>query len=66
MEVYIFKKEDKFIGMDDASGGYPYETDRFLSVKEWPSAGKAKSYQEHFKNEGWALYKVNGLDITAV
>jgi len=61
--MFLFKKGEKYIGMDDASGGYPYETDRAFSAKEWSSVKEAQQYQSMFKDEGWTLHEVVGLNL---
>lgn len=63
--MYIFKKDGKFIGMDNQSGGYPYETDRAFSAKEWPSIDEAKKYQKMF-DPTWRLFEVKGLNLISV
>lgn len=62
--MYIFKRDNKYIGMDDNSGGYPYETNYCMAVKVWYSKEKALKYQKTCKEHDWKLYKLNGLLLT--
>lgn len=64
MSKYIFMTADgKYIGMDQASGGYPYETDDLFSAKPWSSREAAMNYEKHFKEKSWHLFLVKGLDL---
>ena len=62
-QYYIFMKGDKYIGMDNASGGYPYETDYMFNVKPWNDPDQAIEYEQHFLDKGWKLYKIKGFNI---
>ena len=68
MNSYIFINSNtvKYIAMDQNSGGYPYETDRWQDVKIWPTILAAQEYYSHFKNENWILWEVLGLDKTKI
>ena len=63
--MYIFKNGNKFIGMDNASGGYPYETDRAFSAHEWSTIKDARDYQKMFSDE-WILYEFKSLNLVMV
>ncbi len=63
-EMFIFTKDDKYVAMDSASGGYPYITDNFMSTKVWSTKKDAEDYQKMFKDEKWQLRKLNGLDFS--
>ncbi len=65
MAEYIFTSGDKYIGMDDASGGYPYETDHFTQLKVWTKIGQAIEYKGHFPEKDWQLREVTGLVMSA-
>jgi len=63
-DKFIFTSGEKYIAMDDVSGGYPYETDDFLQVKAWPSLDKALSYKEHFPEKDWQVRRLHGLNMS--
>jgi len=49
-------KTNKYIDIDHASGGYPYDTE-VEYAKIWGSSDEAKQYYDHFKkNEDWSLH----------
>lgn len=50
MNGYILKQGSQFVALDDASGGYPYLTDKPLNAKLWTTVDEAKSYNRMFKN----------------
>lgn len=69
MTDYILKvredaKEDagKFVGLDHASGGYPYLTDRIASIHIWHNYDEACRYRNMFDKE-WIIYELLGLNI---
>jgi len=64
--MYIFITADnKYVGMDNDSGGYPYITDNCLSVHPWSSISEAKKYQESFDGS-WILMELHGLSFTEI
>jgi len=47
-----------YVGIDETSGGYPYETEiRFAKI--WNSIENAIEYMAMFKNENWDLYELH-------
>jgi hypothetical protein len=61
---FIFTKGNKYIGYDSHSGGYPYETDSFMRVKVWYTKEQALRYGSNFKDKGWQLRELHGLDFS--
>lgn len=62
--MYIFTKDDQYVGYDSNAGGYPYYTDNFMSVKVWYKLDDALKYKEMFKDEVWQLRELNGLKFS--
>ena len=66
-EQYIFVTSNGlYVGMDSASGGYPYFTDNLFNSHPWYSIKDAMDYWKHFQNEQWRLKKVIGLETIDV
>ena len=65
---FIFKSiiTEKYIGMDNASGGYPWETDNLFAAHTYNTVQAAINYKRHFKNECWKLYRVDELILTEI
>lgn len=59
METYVLKnnKTSKYIGIDNASGGYPYDCD-LTGAKIWTDKKQAKSYADTFPNKQLTLHKI--------
>ena len=66
MKKYIFTKGDKYIGMDDNSGGYPYETESFMQVMVWNDSKAANNYYRMFVDSDipWQLRELHGLNMS--
>lgn len=64
-ERYGFIKRDgsAYIGLDNASGGYPYESRDWQDMFTWPCVEKALDYKETFKDKDWVLVGVTGLAL---
>lgn len=59
MKKFIIKNEkDEFIGIDSASGGYPYATQSIQNAKFWNNKNAAKEYKSSFPNEIWSLHSI--------
>lgn len=64
---YLFvTKEGKYVGLDQASGGYTYETDRFQNVQIWETPEEAEDYRKSFRDKDWTLKKFKGLLLETV
>lgn len=50
-EGYVLTDGNLIVGLDAASGGYPYLTDRFSNIKIWETVEEAREYNRMFKNE---------------
>ena len=63
METYVLKnnKTGKYIGIDNASGGYPYDCD-LTGAKIWTDKKQAKGYAETFPNKELTLHKLKVED----
>jgi hypothetical protein len=67
--MFIFMRSSLYIGMDNANGGYPHETNNMFQVKVWPSVDEAERYQDKFIHSAaryWQLYEVHSLNTTPV
>ena len=66
--IFVSNESSKYIGMDNASGGYPYETDNILSVHLWKNLHEALKYHSIFKDKRWTLcrltYRVDEVILT--
>jgi hypothetical protein len=59
METYVIKSENgKYIAIDTASGGYPYETERIQGANIWSSKEDAYDYKNKFPKENWTLHNL--------
>lgn len=56
--VLINSKTGKYIGIDRASGGYPYDTDHLGSAKIWYNKKDAKEYADVFPNKDIVLHEI--------
>jgi hypothetical protein len=56
--ILINTKTDSYIGIDRASGGYPYDTDHLGSAKIWYNKKDAKEYADIFPDEKLTLHEV--------
>lgn len=67
MEKYIIKnnKTGEYIAIDQASGGYPYDTDIF-NAKIWHTKQEAREYNKMSFNHDWSLciIKINEISTT--
>lgn len=62
--MYVIKNnKGNYIGIDQASGGYPYPTG-FTLAKIWVSKEKALEYKQKFPNEDWTLHAVK-IEVTS-
>lgn len=52
----IMTENNKYIGIDSASGGYPYETERIQDAKIWLEKEDAYDYKLKFPKENWTLH----------
>lgn len=62
--MWIFTKDDQYVGYDNNSGGYPYYTDNPMNVKVWYDKNDAIEYRKMFKDEVWQFRKLNGLSFS--
>jgi len=64
MSSFIFMRGNLYIGLDQGSGGYPYETEHRNQVQTWSSEREALAYQRTCSTEGknWVLYEIMGLN----
>ena len=60
MKTYVLVniKTDSYIGLDNASGGYPYNTELLGNAKIWYSKEDAKEYTDLFPNKKVTLHEV--------
>ena len=64
---YIFKSTNgNYIGMDSASGGYPWESDNLFNAHTYTNIEEAINYKRHFPDESWRLYRVDELLLTEI
>lgn len=57
--AYIIKyASGEYVGIDAASGGYPYPTNYIQQAKFWATPELAKEYKMIFKEETWTLHSV--------
>lgn len=49
----------KYIALDYAYGGYPYEVDSPFEAKIWSSEKALVDYAESFQNKNWVMVWVN-------
>lgn len=65
--IYVIKSGDKFIGVDQASGGYPFETERLDLARLWYGEKRAKEYMAVINWNGshshWKLMRVVAQDV---
>lgn len=60
MSHYVIKNEnDQYIGIDQASGGYPFSTTSLTSAKIFVSIGDASEYKKAFPSEVWTLHEIS-------
>ena len=65
-DQYVFiTQNNKYVGMDNASGGYPYISDHPLDAHPWTNIEDAKKYRKMFK-ETWVLNKLEGLKLSCI
>lgn len=63
MYMYVTKDGD-FVGLDKASGGYPYVTSRPFSAHLWPTKEEAENYLSKSElKKGWILKRFDGLKL---
>lgn len=59
MKEYVIKTETGlYVGIDNASGGYPFETEYLGSSHIWKSKQAAEDYMSNFPKETWELYEI--------
>lgn len=57
MEQYVIKTNTgNYIGIDQASGGYPFETGLIQHAQIWYLPKNAKDYYDKFPKENWELH----------
>jgi hypothetical protein len=63
MENYVLKnnKTGKYIGIDNASCGYPYECE-LTDAKIWTDKKQAKNYADTFPNKEVTLHRIKVKD----
>lgn len=67
MEQYVIKTvTGKYIGIDEASGGYPFETTSIQNAQKWYSPIVAKNYYDKFPKENWELHLIPEIQTTKV
>lgn len=57
-EGYVLTKDDKFVALDAASGGYPYLTKNFSQIKIWETVEEVRRYNEMFKSDGYTVRQI--------
>ena len=55
--VIVNNKTNCFIGVDTASGGYPYDSG-LAGARFWAKKSDAREYHNVFKSEDWSLHEV--------
>lgn len=66
MYLYVTKDGD-FIGLDNASGGYPYVTSIPMKAHIWKDKREAENYFSGSESKnGWVLKKFNGLNLSDI
>ncbi len=59
IENYVIKNDKGYyIGIDSASGGYPFQTESIINAKIWLSKEDAHDYKRMFNDENWTLHAV--------
>ena len=65
--TYVIKAGDKFIAVDEASGGCPFETDRLDMARLWYGEKRAREYMAVINWNGshshWKLVRVITQDV---
>jgi hypothetical protein len=56
-------QENEMIGLDTASGGYPWIPQSLSSVAFWVSRTEAERYRDTFKKNSGALSKFNDMRV---
>lgn len=59
-EKYVIKNDNtgQYIGMDQTSGGYPYDTE-IEKALIWYDKDEAFDYKRMFPREHWSLHIIN-------
>jgi len=62
---YILTEADKYVALDNASGGYPYITENPMSVHVWKQKEEAiKCVKMFHKESEWKLRELYGLNFS--
>lgn len=60
MQKFVIKSGNgNYIGIDRASGGYPFETENINSAYLWTRKEDAYNYKLKFPKEDWTLHTVH-------
>lgn len=61
--IIVNKVSRKFVGRDDASGGYPWESDHIAAMTIWTDKEKAEEYKNisGFKSHGSDQWEIKTL-----
>lgn len=63
-QQYVIKSEDGYyVGIDTASGGYPFETENINSAYIFLDKQKALEYKNKFPKEKWHLFSVEIIPL---
>ena len=54
-DTFIICERDKYIALDNNSGGYPYRVDSPWEARHWPRLQDAKDYRGKFSRENWTI-----------
>lgn len=64
--VYILAYPDgSLVGLDDASGGYPWRPRHWAQIQKWRTPEEAERYMGVMNREGFVMLKAN-LVITEI
>lgn len=55
---FVIIWDGKPIGLDTASGGYPFKTSYPGSVKYWETRESAQKYADMFPESNWAIEEI--------
>jgi len=64
---YIFMEEDKYVGIDDVSGGnHPFKASNIFDAKIWYEVERAREYHNRFKDRGWILFEIKDIVLREI